>query len=240
MRKTVNFHTGETSVVIVADEKYIKTAEDAIFEARGIIIGKIEEDGFFKDTLEPYPSQKNDHEIIRMMCDASVLAGVGPMAGVAGAVAYHAVKKMKDEGAKYAVVENGGDIALFIDENTTVALYTGNSKLEGIGLSVEKRDGIFGICSSSAKIGPSISLGGSDVCTVISGNVVLADACATALGNLVDAPDPEKMSESVEKIGKIEGIDGCLALCGEYFASYGNVPELVGCKYDKNKNSPKF
>ena len=101
-----HFEVGETAVTVVSDKEYIDVAEKAIFEAREIIQRKIAEDPFFGTTYDPYPSKKDD-ELIDRMCQASLMAGVGPMAGVAGAVAYYAVRKMKEAGAKFAIVENG-------------------------------------------------------------------------------------------------------------------------------------
>lgn len=238
MKKRIRFQTGETAVTIVSDdEKYFEIAKNAIYEARNQIIGKINRDPFFKNTLEPYAHSENDPQLVKMMCDASILAGVGPMAGVAGAVAYHAVLKMKEAGSGYAIVENGGDIALFIDEDTDIALYSDDESLKNLGLKAQKRKTIFGICSSSGKIGPSISLGNSNVCTVISDNVVLADACATALGNMITDSDGKTLSDALEKIAEIKDVDGCLAVSGGKIAVCGNVLEIIECRFDGEKYS---
>jgi len=227
----VHFEVGETAVTVVSDKEYIDVAEEAIFEAREIIQKKIAEDWFFGTTYDPYPSKKDD-ELIERMCQASLMAGVGPMAGVAGAVAFYAVKKMKEAGAKFAIVENGGDIALLIDRDITVGIFQNDERFKGLALSIPKREGIFGICSSSGAIGPSVSLGNTGISTVFSDDVILADACATALGNMIKDGSEEEMSSAVERIGRIDCVKGCLCIANGKMAMFGEVPQLV--KADNN------
>lgn len=235
--KRIHFEVGETAVSVISDDSFHQIAKDAIYEAREIILSKIGDDPFFKTTFDPYPVNGNDAPLIQRMCNASVLAGVGPMAGVAGAIALYAVEKMSEAGASFAVVENGGDIALKIDRDITVGLYSGYDKLKDLALSVSKRDGVFGICSSSGKVGPSVSFGDSNVCTVFSDDVILADACATALGNLIKNGSQKELSEALEKIGDIDGVDGCIACSNGLVAVYGDVPEFTKAKIDEDSIS---
>jgi len=218
------FQYKETIVSIVCEEPFVKVAEQAIFEARDIIERKVAEDPFFRITYEPYPASSDDDILIQRMCDASEISGVGPFAGVAGAVAVHAVERMKEAGAREAIVENGGDIAFLSDRQVPVGLFADHPVLKDVAFMVSS-DSITGICSSSAKIGPSVSLGSSNVCTVFSDDVILADCCATALGNLVT--DEDSLSEALEKVGSLQGVKGCMACIGGKVAFYGDVPEMV-------------
>ncbi len=218
------FRVKETYVTIICDEGLLRTAQEAIFEARGIIEAKIDEDSFFGVTYDPLRPKDSDHPLIKRMCQASEIAGVGPMAGVAGAVAEYAVRKLVDAGSEEAVVENGGDIAFYSPKGRSVGIFADHPVFRDLAFEVSSDD-ILGICSSSRKIGPSVSLGESSISTVLSDNVVLADCCATALGNIVKSE--ENLAESCEKIGSLEGIRGCLACCGDKIAMFGNVPELV-------------
>ena len=218
------FRYKETILTIVTDPEHMKVVKDAVFEAREVIEAKIAEDPFFGITYDPYPPVDSDHELIRRMCAASVLAGVGPMAGVAGAVAVHSVEAARDAGAREVIVENGGDIAFLSDRTVPVGLFADHPVFRDVAFAVSS-EGITGICSSSAKIGPSVSLGGSDVCTVFSDDVILADCCATALGNLVTSS--EVMSEALERMCEVSGVKGCLAVCGGKVAVCGSVPEMV-------------
>lgn len=218
------FQYKETIVSIVCEEPFVKVAKQAIFEARDIIERKVAEDPFFRITYEPYPASSDDDILIQRMCNASEISGVGPFAGVAGAVAVHAVERMREAGAKEAIVENGGDIAFLSDRQVPVGLFADHPVLKDVAFMVSS-DGITGICSSSAKIGPSVSLGSSNVCTVFSDDVILADCCATALGNLVT--DEDSLSEALEKVGSLQGVKGCMACIGGKVAFYGDIPEMV-------------
>ncbi len=218
------FQVKETVVTIVCDEEFLRVAEDAIFEARSIIESKIADDPFFGMTYDPYPESEDDDPLIRRMCRASVLSNVGPMAGVAGAVAVYAVERMSEAGAKESIVENGGDIAFLSDRKVPVGLFADHPVLKDVAFEISS-EGITGICSSSAKIGPSVSLGSSNVCTVFSDDVILADCCATALGNLVK--DEASLQEALETVGSIDGVRGCLACIGDKVAMYGDVPDMV-------------
>ena len=77
----------ESILSVLCDDGLEGVAYDAMFEARSAIESKIAEDPFFGMTYDPYPASSRDPEIVRRMCGASAIAGVGPMAGVAGAVA---------------------------------------------------------------------------------------------------------------------------------------------------------
>ena len=219
-----HFEVEETAVTIISERRFIKIAKDAIFEARSQIKMKISQDPFFKTTYDPYSASPGDGCVVERMCGASKAANVGPMAAVAGAIAEFAVKRMKDAGAKYAIVDNGGDIAMITDRETLIGLYADVNK-ERLSLKVPATGRIIGICSSSASVGPSVSLGRTEISTVISNNVALADACATMLGNLIKGSDD--MEGPAEKVCAVDGVTGCLAYCDGMLAMCGDVPELV-------------
>jgi ApbE superfamily uncharacterized protein (UPF0280 family) len=146
------------------------------------------------------------------------------MASVAGAIAEYAVKKMKDAGSRYAIVDNGGDIAMITDRDVCIGMYA-DVNGERLSLRIPATGRIIGVCSSSASVGPSVSFGRSEISTVISNNVTLADACATRLGNLVKGTD--RMSEALEDVCNIDGITGCIAYCDGMIAMCGDIPEFV-------------
>ena len=219
-----HFEIRQTAVTILSDKEYIKVAKDAIFDARSQIESKIMQDPYFQTTYEPYTASPNDGYVVKRMCAASQAAAVGPMAAVAGAIAEHAVMRMREAGSVYAVVDNGGDIALASDRDVLIGMYADVNGYR-LSLRIPPTDRILGICSSSASVGPSVSLGRSDISTVISGDVSLADACATALGNLVK--ERNNIEEHLEKICSIDNVTGCLAYCDDVLAMCGDVPELV-------------
>jgi ApbE superfamily uncharacterized protein (UPF0280 family) len=145
------------------------------------------------------------------MMEATRLAGVGPMAAVAGAVADRVGHLLLENfGCREVVVENGGDIFIRNDRPLVVSVYAGASKLSGrVGL--EMPPGEWGVCTSSGTVGPSLSFGQADAVTVVSADATLADAFATAYGNLVkEAEDIEKvlaqaLNEKVETLLIIVG-----------------------------------
>jgi len=180
--KREHFQLKETITTIIAEkDKYIETAKGEIKKRRNEIEQFIQDDEFFEACLKPYDFSKKDPEIIRKMCESSEKLNVGPMATVAGIIAEYAVKAMVSKGAKYAIVDNGGDIALFSNRIVNIGIFTGKQCTGKLAYQVLPDDRILGICTSSAKIGHSLSFGNTDAVTVISHNVALADAAATAL-----------------------------------------------------------
>ena len=218
------FRYKETILTILCDEGMDRVISDAVFEARSIIESKIAEDPFFGITYDPYPVADGDDTLVQNMCRASELSGVGPMAGVAGAVALRTAERLVEAGSSTAVVENGGDIAFYSPGPVPVGLFADHPVLTDMAFLMES-DHITGVCSSSRTVGPSVSFGNSSISTVFSDDVILADCCATALGNLVK--DEGSLQSSVERIGSLEGVKGCMSCCGDKVAIYGDIPEIV-------------
>lgn len=214
----------ETILTVMCGDGLREEAFDAVLEARYAIESKIDEDPFFGITYDPYPPSRGDHDLVRRMCRASLVAGVGPMAGVAGAVAAHVAERLLSSGSPYAVVENGGDIAFCSPEPRLVGIFADHPVFRDLAFNVSS-DRIVGICSSSRTVGPSVSLGASSISTVFSDDVVLADCCATALGNRVT--DEGSLQGALERIGALPGVRGCMACCGDRVAMYGDLPEVV-------------
>ena len=214
----------ESILTVVCDDGLRDEAFDALMEARFSIESKIAEDPFFGMTYYPYEASPSDDDIVRRMCEASKIADVGPMAGVAGAVAVHIAERLVSEGSSHAVVENGGDIAFYSPEPRLVGIFADHPVFRDLAFSMSS-DRIVGMCSSSRTVGPSVSLGASSISTVISDDVVLADCCATALGNL--AKDEGSLQGAVTDIGSRKGVTGCLACCGDKVAMFGDLPEIV-------------
>ena len=228
-----HFELRQTAVTMIAEKEHLATGREAIFEAREIIERFIASDSLFRDTLEPYDEPAKAHPLIKRMCDAARSAQVGPMAGVAGAIAEFSVQAMRENGADHAIVDNGGDIAIFLAEETDIGIYTMNPKFRGLGLRCHPSDSILGICTSSGVIGPSISFGKADAATVISKNVTLADACATRLGNLITSDEDQIIEGALDVVTNIEGIEGALVIVGDSIGAKGVLPELVNVKFSE-------
>jgi len=187
----------------------------------------------FLSSLEPVPALPGAPSIAIAMHRASGLAGVGPMAAVAGAIAEAAVRAVlegkrrgeKDPGPE-AVVENGGDIFLAVRREVVVGLYAGKSPLSGkLGLAVAPERTPIAVCSSSGTMGHSISFGRADLATVLAWDGALADACATLAGNLVR--EERDIGPALERVCSVPGVIGALVILGEKIGIKGDLPRLV-------------
>jgi len=225
----VHYRLKETIVTLGAErEEYIEIARSAIRKQRSLLEGYISSDPFFRITLEPYDVPDSAPEIVRIMAGACSAVGIGPMGAVAGTIAWMAVEAMVEAGATYAFVDNGGDIALFTDRPLLIGIFAGNSSINDLGLEVQPGDAIQGICTSSGTVGPSISFGTADAAIVVSGDVSLADAAATALGNAV--PDEGELEQAFDVVREVRDIQGAMVIKDDLFAVWGELPKLVRAK----------
>ncbi|MCC4770747.1 UPF0280 family protein [Methanosarcina sp. DH2] len=222
-----HFQLKETIVTLAAyDPSHIEAAKKAIRTHRAFLETYILSDPYFQLTLEPYECPKNAPEVVRRMIKAGNTMGIGPMSAVAGTISALAVEAMVKAGAKYAIVDNGGDIALINDRPVVVGIYAGQSPIKNLGLIFEPRDSITGVCTSAGTVGPSISFGMADAAAVFSDDVSLADAAATALGNEVGT-GKESVEASFKAVKGIPGIKGALVIQGEYIGMWGELPKIT-------------
>jgi ApbE superfamily uncharacterized protein (UPF0280 family) len=120
------------------------------------------------------------------------------------------------------IVENGGDIFLAIEQPATVALFAGRSPLSHrVGLKLDPSLSPLGVCTSSASVGHSLSLGRADAACVLAPSAALADAAATALGNRVQGPDT--IPPALEWAAALPGILGALVIVGAKLGAWGGV-----------------
>lgn len=219
-----NVKVGETDLWISSDRNLEKEARSLVFDSRNRLERYIRAHPEFLTTLKPYPEDPFAPEMIREMISVTADIGVGPMASVAGAIAQYVGKKFL-EITDQVIIENGGDIFLKVDRPVTVAIFAGESPLsERIGIIVSSCDNPLGICSSSAKVGHSLSSGSADVVTVISRSAVLADGAATALGNRLKTE--KDLDRVMETASDIKGVMGGIAVMNDRMAAWGEV-ELV-------------
>jgi ApbE superfamily uncharacterized protein (UPF0280 family) len=155
------------------------------------------------------------------MIRASGLAGVGPMAAVAGAMAEFVSRDLlpfTDE----IIVENGGDLYLVTAKERTVGIYAGSSPLSlKVGIRIAPEDSPLGICTSSGTVGPSLSFGKADAVCILSASAALADAAATAVGNLLR--EKKDVESGLDRAKSIEGVLGCLLILADRMGVWGNV-----------------
>ena len=163
--------------------------------------------------------------LARQMMAASEVAGVGPMAAVAGALA-EAVGRDLIALSPELVVENGGDIFLTGRSEYCLAVFAGTSPLSGrIGIKVSAPHPFTcGVCTSSARVGHSLSFGRADAVTIVADNTALADAVATAMANRVQKKTD--LARVIEKALALDGISGAVAVMGSDLAAGGDL-ELI-------------
>ncbi len=163
--------------------------------------------------------------VVRMQ-EASVLTGLGPMAAVAGTMAQLAAEESRRRGSAESIIENGGDLFLDCRSDVTLGLFTGDNRRFGsLALRISPEMMPLAVCSSSGRMGHSLSLGDADVVTVFSGNASLADAAATLGGNLVVSEDT--IEPALNTLMEIEGVTGCFIIRDDRFGSAGRIPELL-------------
>ncbi len=219
-------HCQETHATVIAAQRYMELAERTIAAARADIEATIATQPRFLTELEPLPIDMAAPPVARRMAAAAALAGVGPMAAVAGAIAQVTVEALVAAGCRHVIVDNGGDIVLFIDRPVMIGIFTGPAAIRDIALRFEPRPDIFSVCTSSGTVGHSLSFGCADAAVAVADNGCLADAAATALGNRVlDAS--ETAVERAIRATLTEGIEGLLVVAGQHLGRGGALPAIV-------------
>lgn len=178
-------------------------------------------------SLTPVPADEFAPPIVCRMIRAGKAAGVGPMAAVAGAMAEAVGEDLLEE-CPEVVVENGGDIFIACSRETRVGIFAGSSPLSlRLGLLVPAAGHPWGVCTSSGTVGPSLSFGRADAVCILSPSASLADAAATAVGNLISTPGD--LEQGLQRAKAIEGVSGAVIILGEKLAVWGEM-ELMEIK----------
>jgi len=163
--------------------------------------------------------------VIKEMCEAASLAGVGPMAAVAGYFAEQVGLFLAKGFSSDVLVENGGDIWLKSSHTRKVCIYAGESPFsQRIGLEIRAQEMPLGICTSSGTVGHSFSFGCADAVVILAPSAPLADAVATAACNMVQGE--ADLAKAVEWAVNTPGVHGAVAILGDKMAVQGKV-ELI-------------
>jgi ApbE superfamily uncharacterized protein (UPF0280 family) len=221
-----SFHVAvkETDLWVSADRNLEKETTDLVFEYRKQLETYISIHPEFATSLSPCGHDPYAPPMIKEMIGVTRRLGVGPMASVAGAIAQYVGRGLLQI-TDQVIVENGGDIFLKAGRPVTVSIFAGDSLLsEKFGLLIPERQMPLGVCSSSARVGHSLSMGIADVVCLLSPSPALADGAATALGNRI------MLKKDIEKVAgwanEIEGIVGGVVIVDDSMATWGDV-ELV-------------
>jgi len=218
----------ETNILIKSDVEPIHLAS-FILKQREELKSYIRMHNEFQTSLEPIIINDGP-SIVKMMGKAGTIAGVGPMAAVAGTISQLSLNFLLEKNARYVVVDNGGDVALKTNKDVIMGLYAGQSSLSGrIGFKIKNKRTPLGICTSSGTVGHSISFGQADSVTVFAPESSVADALATSIANHATGEKEEELVENC--LGKAEEIreffSGVLVVVGESAGTVGKIPQLV-------------
>jgi ApbE superfamily uncharacterized protein (UPF0280 family) len=145
---------------------------------------------------------------------------------VAGAMAQIAAEAALAEGAAEAIVENGGDIYLASPASVVIGLFAGDNPLSGwLALEVGPEEMPLAVCSSSGRLGHSLSFGDCDLATVVARDAALADAAATLAANLVRTG--ADLPAALQRAAAVPGVSGLLLVKGGKVGKAGKLPRLV-------------
>lgn len=219
----------ETDLFIQASKDLSREVSSWVVEARTAIETYAGAHPGFFGAVQPLKEDPFAHEVVRAMLSAGAAAGVGPMAAVAGAIAQLVCNRIVALTGGEAVVENGGDIALYLKDEMVSGIWAGRgspfSARVGIRLLPGSKEGAFmAVCTSSGTIGHSLSLGRADAAVAVAADAALADAAATGAGNLVASKS--EIEKGLEYLSKIPGITGGVIIKGDQIGAWGQI-ELV-------------
>ncbi len=214
----------ETDLFILADSNLKELAAEFSHHCRSQLEEYIRIRPEFRASLVPVSDDTLAPAIIKEMISASRAAGVGPMASVAGAIAEYVGRRLLEKSSN-VVVENGGDIYLNVRDDISIGIFAGESPLSGrIALRIPSGQSPLGICTSSGTVGHSLSFGIADAVCIKSRSTALADAAATAAGNLIKKKSDVR--KGLTRAMSIEGVLGVLIVTGDTMAVQGDM-ELV-------------
>jgi hypothetical protein len=155
------------------------------------------------------------------MLAKSKICGVGPMAGVAGAVSEFVGNDLLNH-TDNLIIENGGDIFIKTENKLITSVYAGDSPLSyNVKFIVKPQETPLGICTSSATVGPSLSFGKADAVCVISKSATMADAAASAIGNKVKSK--RDIKPALDFGIKIIGVEGIIIILENEMGAIGQV-----------------
>jgi hypothetical protein len=211
----------ETDLYIRARRNLKRKALKAILKYRAPLEKYIEQHPDFLTVFKPIPVGEEAPYIVKMMAEAAEKTGVGPMAAVAGAIAECVGKELLTFSPE-VIIENCGDIFLRSLKRRSVGIYAGLSPASGrIALEIEPEETPLGISTSSGTVGHSFSSGRADGATVLAHPAALADAAATAIGNLI--VNDKDIPQAIRFAQGIEGLKGVLIINRKQIGVWGEV-----------------
>lgn len=217
--KWYNVCVEETDLMIGTDEDCSELVLKTVRTLRKEIYAAIRDNGEFLTSLVPV--EYKGEGVVKAMVEAAKLAEVGPFAAVAGAINDMLAEKLMDK-SKQIIIENGGDIYIKSDQDRLIGIYAGNSVLSGkFAIEIQKDLFPVGVCTSSATVGHSFSMGKADAAVVISKTCAVADAFATAFCNRIKKT--EDIAPALEWVNGFDEVIGAVAVMNDKIGAIGNI-----------------
>ena len=211
----------ETLLSIHAQQNLREKALKAVLKYRADIEEYINRYPEFLISFQPLPFQEAAPEIVKEMLLAAREVSVGPMAAVAGSIAESVGRDLLPFSPEI-IVGNGGDIFIVSKKIRNIKIYAAGSPLTGkIGLQIAPEDTPLGICTSSGTFGHSFSFGKADAVIVIASSNSLADASATAVGNLIKST--ADISGGIEFARGVKKLTGIVIIKDKQIKTWGKV-----------------
>ncbi len=214
---------GETDLWILSQHDLKLEIEGHLKFYRRQLKGYIDSHPGFREALTPWPEDNQAPVVIQLMIRAANLAGVGPMAAVAGTIAAMVGREIDSDSNSELIIENGGDIYLRSSNDIVIGVFAGlNSPFSyKIGVLIPPQPKGIGICTSSGTMGPSLSFGKADAVMTIASDPALADAAATAGANRVQKSSD--LPGTIDFLKGIPGIRGALIIKEQKIAIWGEI-----------------
>jgi len=227
------FRYKETECTIIGDDqRTVESAMSAIKHYRKELEEYVRNHPRFSYSLIPVKVDEGPL-VAKLMADAAEEANVGPMAAVAGVLADLAVKDMVLRGSEVAVVENGGEVSAVSNQPVDLALLARDSPLSGT-FGFRLKDFPEGVATSSGQFSHAFSFGNAEVVTIFCKHAGLADAAATAVGNLVGGKDPHRAIErGIERALSIQGVEGAFIMYRGLIGKAGRIPQIIKLSTEK-------
>ena len=214
----------ETDLLLAAEADLSQEARSSVLSHRRFLESWIRQSPDFLTSLKPLPPRPEEElapAMVREMLQAGRVAGTGPMAAVAGALAGRVGLDLLALSAEI-IIENGGDLFLATARELNLGLFAGSSPLSGkLRLIIPAASQPLGVSTSSGSFGHSLSLGRADAATVAAESPALADALATALGNRVKTKSD--LGPALEWLKGRPGAKGGLIILGQELGVWGQM-----------------
>jgi len=216
-----NVVVNETDLYIRASSNLKNSAYKSVVRYRSMLKNYIDLHPAFATSLEPLSVTDDAPPIIKDMAESTRRVGIGPMASVAGAIAQFVGEELLMHSPE-VIVENGGDIYLKSLKSRVIGIYAGKSPLSGkIGLEIKGEDTPLAVCTSSGTVGHSLSFGKADAIVAVAKSATLADAAATAIGNIICQPDD--IPAGIEFAKGTDGLLGIIIIKDDKIGVWGKI-----------------